>query len=297
MTDELSLLTYNVLQNPVDSPLSGPRRARAAARLVADLAPDVVVLNEVNGLSAAGLLVASLKKQGYAATPQVGSLTPASAWDGSTGRLRWSRRAAGGGVRVFSRLPILERHQHVYAAAQPGTWDNWANKGCVLVKLWAGESPLWVAATHLQADQSPVPAAETHAVRLAQLAEIRELVTARVPADQQVLIAGDLNVEYYSKDADGSPGEVAPAVAEAGQALGGRLEPDGPIHDHTFDGTTNPLAAKSDGPAYRNVLDYVGWVDETGSRPHPVIHTRTITGELADVASDHYPVVATVQAP
>jgi len=295
MTDELTLMAYNVLQNPVDSPLSTRRRARAAVRLVTDLDPDVVVLNETNGLSAAGLLVARLKKQGYAATPQVGSLARAAAWDGTTGRVRWSRRLAGGGVRVLSRLPVLERHQHVYAAWQPRTWDAWANKGCVLVKLWAGEGPLWVAATHLQADQSPAPVAETHAVRLAQLAEIRELVTSTVPADQPVLVAGDLNVEYYVGGPDGAPGELAPAVAEAGRLLGGRIGPDGPIHDFTFDGTTNPLAAQSDGPAYRNVLDYVGWVDETGSRPRPTIVTETVAGELADVASDHYPVLARVR--
>jgi len=96
-------------------------------------------------------------------------------------------------VVVLSRLGLYEQHELVFAAYHRGTLDSWANKGCVLIRT---DGPLWVAATHLQADQPGTPPAQTQAVRLAQLGEIRRLVAAKVPAGAPVLLVGDLNVAH-----------------------------------------------------------------------------------------------------
>ena len=77
-------------------------------------------------------------------------------------------------------------------------------------------------------------------------------------------------------------------------AVGGRLTPDGPMHAPTFDGTDNPLVKP---PGYRNVLDYVGYLDESGQRPVPRITTSTIPFAPGRAASDHYPVLAEVTWP
>ncbi|MCU1682380.1 MAG: Endonuclease/exonuclease/phosphatase family metal-dependent hydrolase [Amycolatopsis sp.] len=291
---ELRVLTFNVLQLPfVSAWPSGIRRAGLAAELIGGLAPDVVVLNEAFGLSAAGLLVRRLTSGGYHTTPQVGALRGRSDWHSRTEPDSPVRGLVGGGVRVLSRHRILRQHQHVYRAYRRHTQDAWSAKGVALVELDVPGSPVWLAATHLQADEPPTPVAATHDVRLHQLAELRRVVAATVPPYRAVLLAGDLNVEYYQSDVDGVPGEPGPDPEAAAAAVGGRVAPDGAIHAHTFDGARNPLVARSL-PRYRNVLDYVGSIDENGQRPVPHITTSTIPFEPGRAASDHYPVLAEI---
>jgi endonuclease/exonuclease/phosphatase family metal-dependent hydrolase len=114
-----------------------------------------------------------------------------------------------------------------------------------------------------------------------------------VPPEELVLLAGDLNVEYYKADACGVPGEPGPDPADAGEAVGGRLEPDGDMHEYTFDSQRNLLVARSQ-PGYRNVLDYVGSINENGRRPVPRVTTETVEFGPGRLASDHNPVLATV---
>jgi endonuclease/exonuclease/phosphatase family metal-dependent hydrolase len=92
---------------------------------------------------------------------------------------------------------------------------------------------------------------------------------------------------------DGVPGKPGPDPDAAASAVGGRLVADSGIHAHTFDGAGNQLVARSL-PRYRNVLDYVGHLNENGLRPVPLITTSTIPFEPAHVASDHYPVLAEI---
>jgi endonuclease/exonuclease/phosphatase family metal-dependent hydrolase len=163
---------------------------------------------------------------------------------------------------------VCSSFSHTYQAYRPLTTDAFSNKGVLLVSL----NGLWIAATHLQADEN----GRWHDVRLAQLAELRTFVTQHVPSDQPVVIAGDLNVERDDR-----------ATAEA--AIGGRLEQ---THAATFDGR-NPLTGRRY-TAYAEVLDYVGFLDETGRRPHPKISTETLAYQRGREASDHYPVLARI---
>jgi endonuclease/exonuclease/phosphatase family metal-dependent hydrolase len=294
-------MTFNVLQLPIVSARpAGIHRADLAAELIGDLAPDVVVLNEAFGLSAAGRIVSRLTRLGYHTTPQVGGLRGRADWDSRAEPDSLVRRLVGGGVRVLSRHRILRQHQHVYRAYRRRTQDAWSAKGVALVELDLPgsldlpDSPVWLAATHLQADEPPTAVLATHDVRLRQLAEVRRVVSAVVPPDRAVLLAGDLNVEYYLSDVDGALGEPGPDPVAAAAAVGGRLTPDGPMHAPTFDGTGNPLVRP---PGYRNVLDYVGYLDETGRRPVPRITTATIPFASGRAASDHCPVLAEVTWP
>ncbi len=260
----MKILTFNVWQLPV---VSSRRRARLALELILRVAPDVVVLNEAFHLSPAGGLVAGLRAAGYHATGQVGR--PGGAWTSVSGRRGTVGRLVGSGVYVLSLLPIDERHQHVYRARRPGTTDVLANKGAALVSVGG----VWLAATHLQAH------GHGSAVRLAQLAELRALVDRVVPAGEPVLLAGDLNIPY-----DGA----GPERTAANSVLGGRIEPDGPIHANTFDGATNPLVRKGS-RQYRDVLDYIGQLRGPGWR----ITTETLSYPRGAEISDHYPVLGT----
>jgi len=290
----LRLLTFNVLQIPlVSASPSGRRRAARAAELVRVISPDVIVLNEAFGLSAAGWLVSRLTRQGYHTSPQVGAFRGRRGWDGPKDSASLVRGVVGGGVRVLSRYPFRWRGQHVYRAFQPNTQDAFCAKGTALVELDTPDCRLWLAATHLQADEPPTPLSATREVRLKQLKELRDFVARTAPPTAPVLLAGDLNVEYYAANSRGVPGRPGPDLADAAEVVGGRLEPDGGIHEYTFDGGSNRLVARSQ-PDYRNVLDYVGSINENGRRPVPHITTSTVAFGHGQPASDHYPVLANV---
>lgn len=269
----MKILTFNVLQLPLLSYADGGvRRAELARALILEHAPDVVVLNEAFALSPAGYLLRCLRGHRYAATPQVGAL--GGEWTSTTGRARVLPLVIGGGVHVLSKRGLSERHQLLFSRHHPKTEDALCAKGCALVRV---DGPLWIAATHLQADESPIPVEQTQAVRIAQLAEIRSLVDRVVPPGEPVVLAGDLNVEH------GTDHLVAAA------AVGGRLDPDGPLHAPTFDGTRNPLAGK-DFQTYAKVIDYIGTIGDV-----PLyITTETIRFTPGEEASDHYPVLASV---
>ncbi|GAB3362042.1 MULTISPECIES: sphingomyelin phosphodiesterase [Amycolatopsis] len=290
----LRLLTFNVLQLPfISASPRGWRRAGWAVDAVRAVDPDVIVLNEAFALSAAGRLVSRLKRRGYHASPQIGALRGRRGWDGEVPRVSPVRTLVGGGVRVLSRYPFRWCGQHLYSAVQRKTQDALSAKGVALVELDTPDGRVWLAATHLQADEPPTPVSATRAVRLEQLKELREFVARTAPPEAPVLLVGDLNVEYYAADARGVPGDRGQDLDDAADAVGGRLEPDGDMHEHTFDSANNRFVARSQ-PGYRNVLDYVGSINENGLRPVPRITTCTVPLRPRRPASDHFPVVANV---
>ncbi|TDD57851.1 hypothetical protein E1263_21830 [Kribbella antibiotica] len=254
----LTLITYNILQLPL---LGSARRAGLAAQVLAAADVDIVVLNEAFNRPARRL-VAELSSRGYAVTPEVGRK-----------HRRWGT-LVGGGVYIASRLPILEQHQHRYRAYQPLTSDALSNKGAALVAVETPVGRLWLAGTHLQADER----GSHHAVRMRQLAELREFVAGTASAGEPVLVVGDLNVEYHGPD-----------PAEADAALGGTIST-GAIHEATFDGSRNRVISGRD-RAYCNVLDYIGTI---GSSQRLEITTRTLIDDNTRDASDHFPVLGTV---
>lgn len=288
---QLSVMTFNVLQLPVLSLTpAGRRRSQLALRLITDSAPDVVVLNEAFSLSFGRIITAGLRRLGYLCTGQGCALANQRAWQNGPTKAPLLRRVIGSGVHIFSKFPILQQHQLAYRARHTKTQDSLSAMGAAVVKLQLPAGKLWLAATHLQADQPPVPVAQTHAVRMAQLCELRDFVAATVPPTDAVVLAGDLNIEYF-----GDPGSKMPGVDHlaANAVIGGRIEPANEIVDFSFDGVTNPVVASSD-RSYRNTLDYVGYFNESTERAVPRINTEILTFTPGQEASDHQPVLARV---
>ncbi|MBQ1443553.1 MAG: endonuclease/exonuclease/phosphatase family protein [Renibacterium sp.] len=289
---QLTVLTFNVLQLPLLSLApDGRRRARFALELILESAPDVVVLNEAFSLSGCGAILSGLRRAGYTGTGQGCALRGQRLWRSGPAKAPLRQRMIGSGVRIFSRHPILEQHQNAYRTDHPKTQDRLAAKGVALVKLQLPAGTVWLAGTHLQADEPPVPTAQTQAVRLRQLAELREFVTGTVPAAEPVLLAGDLNLEYFAEPLNRLPG-IDHLAAEA--ILGGRIAPPDWAAGFSYDGTANPVAARTD-PAYRNTLDYVGYLNESGRRPEPRISAETVPFAVGREASDHNPVLGRIQ--
>lgn len=273
-----TVLSFNILQLRFRG---SRRRAQLALRAIEDAGADVVVLNEAFNRTSSKL-VGRLRASGFHVSSYLGGFD--GGWTATSGRRRGYRRMIGGGVYVASRFPIDAQFQHIYRAVAPGTTDSYlSNKGVLLVVLRVGATHVWVAGTHLQADEK----GNRHAVRMAQLAELRAAVTALVPAGEPVILAGDLNVEYYA--ADGGP---SAEWAQACRALGGFTGPE-VMHDMTFDCVENPLA-HGDSPSFRNVIDYIGVLDADDDPPALSVTTRTLHFPLTQEASDHFPLLATV---
>ncbi|MFD8497823.1 sphingomyelin phosphodiesterase [Amycolatopsis sp. NPDC059657] len=286
---ELNVLAFNLWQLPwIANPNTSDKeaRARAAESVIRARDADVVVLSEAFSAQAEDLR-ARLANTWPHQTPLVGQYcSTSSGWTTVDGNCSSSPFIISGGVTVLSKYPITEKHQLVYRNSLSGTWDNWSNKGAALVRIAANGRPLWIAGTHMQADEGPETLPKAHQTRMAQLAELRDLVAKYAPADEPVGIAGDLNIEYFAgqrrTDAQGRT-----QVQQGEAALGGTLRT---ADGYTYDAVTNPKAAPA---GYRDALDYIGSV--SGRVPAGVGPVRVVHYDGGTIPSDHYPVEAKLQ--
>ncbi|WP_320671650.1 sphingomyelin phosphodiesterase [Patulibacter defluvii] len=293
-SSDVSVLTFNLYQLPwvADTNTAGKQqRADHAAALIRRENADVVVLEEAFSAQAETMRT-SLRTEYPHQTPLLGQSCSASAgWTAVSGNCSNSPVVVNGGVTILSKRPITASYQHVFNASQRWTADYYANKGVALVRIDTGDGPLWIAGTHLQADTTASARPEAHRVRMNQLGEIATLVGARTGGDP-VVLAGDLNVEYYAGATrlDGAGrNEIQQAQVRSGFTVG-----DPSAYGYSYDGVTNPLVAAQGYASYRDTLDYVGVRTGGSASLSPV----TLVGFAAGaVASDHYPVRATVTVP
>ncbi|ARZ65958.1 sphingomyelinase C [Streptomyces albireticuli] len=311
----ISVMAFNVEQLPSITEIARTwgsdrrtERATVAAEVIRRENPDVVVLDEAFNKYAQAMRT-DLRK----AYPHQSSLVGEHCggkgnWTSYAGNCSNSPIVVNGGVTVLSKYPILESHQLVYSDSDRKTSDYKSNKGAALVRLSVDGAPVWVAGTHLQADEeSGSPIENTRKVRLRQLRELRSWATEK-SGGRPVIVAGDLNVEYHAtdpRDGRAPTGAVSADVAEADGALGGKLSPQH-ITQHTYDMVGNARAklrddAKGSYAKYRNRLDYIGYINGTGPAPtftdgRVVSYAGLHKGgdPLAEIPSDHQPLVSRV---
>jgi endonuclease/exonuclease/phosphatase family metal-dependent hydrolase len=291
----VTVLSFNLWQLPwIANPNTSDKeaRARAAEDVIRKAGADVVVLEEAFSAQAEELrnrLVDALPFQ----TPLVGQYcTTSPGWTSVDGNCSNSPIVVNGGVTVLSKWPITAKHQLVYRNSYQGTADYLSNKGAALVRLQVNGRPVWVAGTHLQADEAPDTLPKAHQIRMAQLGELHGLIAKYAPATEPVAVAGDLNIEYWAgQDRRDDLGRTQAQQGEA--ALDGKLSTVG-AGEYTFDAATNPNAAKSVPVTYRDTLDYIGAVF-AGGRPRAVAGpVRLVRYDGGTIPSDHYPVVAKI---
>ncbi len=203
---------------------------------------DVVVLQEAFDNSASDALKARAAGQYPYQTPVVGRST--SGWD-ATGGAYASTTPEDGGVTVLSKWPIVRKEQVVFKDACGA--DRWSNKGFAYVVLNVAGTKVHVVGTHTQSTDGGCAAGEAAADRSRQLRQIDAFLDGKnIPAGEQVLLAGDLNVdsrsdEYRSLLADA---DVAPADHRTG-------------HPYSFDTKENSIAAYRYPTDPREDLDHV----------------------------------------
>ena len=101
-----------------------------------------------------------------------------------------------GGIVILSRWPIEREATLIFGSVCSGS-DCLADKGVAYVALRAGERRVHVFGTHAQS----IYGADVEEVRATQFGLLREFMEAQdIPADEPVLIVGDLNVDAYTPE-------------------------------------------------------------------------------------------------
>ncbi|WP_411104499.1 sphingomyelin phosphodiesterase [Streptomyces sp. cmx-4-9] len=284
----LSVLSYNVfLMSKSLYPNWGQdHRAAAIPRASFYQGHDVVVLQEAFDNSASDALKAGSAAQYPYQTPVVGR--GKSGWD-ATGGAYSSTTPEDGGVTILSKWPIVRKEQVVYKDACGADW--WSNKGFAYVVLNVNGARVHVVGTHAQSTDPGCGAGEAAEMRARQFRAIDGFLDGKnIPADEQVIVAGDMNVDSHTP-------ELASMLANAD--LAGSDTRTG--HPYSFDTALNSIAKYRYPTDPREDLDYVlyrkgnarpaGWenhVVKEESAPWTVSSWGT-SYTYANL-SDHYPV-------
>ncbi|MEU0391487.1 sphingomyelin phosphodiesterase [Streptomyces sp. NPDC006208] len=285
----LKVLTYNAfLFSKTLYPNWGQdHRAAAIPKTSFFQGNDVVVLQEAFDNSSSDALQRTAAAQYPYQTPVMGRSR--SGWD-ATGGAYSATTPEDGGVTVLSRWPIVRKEQYVYKDACGADW--WSNKGFVYAVLNVNGTKVHVVGTHAQSTDPGCSAGEAAQMRSRQFRAMDAFLDAKnIPASEQVIVAGDFNVDSRTP-------EYASMLADAG--LAGADARTG--HPYSFDTQDNSIAADRYPDDPREDLDYVlhragharpaGWANEVvkeQSAPWSVSSwgtTYTYTN-----LSDHYPVI------
>ncbi|MEU6671352.1 sphingomyelin phosphodiesterase [Streptomyces sp. NPDC046727] len=289
----LRVLTYNVFLMSKNLYPNWGQDHRAAEIPKASFfqGNDVVVLQEAFDNSASDALKRAAAAQYPYQTPVVGRSR--DGWD-ATGGAYSATTPEDGGVTVLSKWPVLRKEQYIYKDACGADW--WSNKGFAYVVLNVNGTKVHVIGTHAQSTDPGCGAGEAAQMRSRQFRAIDAFLDAKnIPANEEVLIAGDLNVDSRSA-------EYATMLADAD--LAGADARTG--HPYSFDTQENSIAHDRYPDDPREDLDYVlaragnarpaGWRNEVvKEQSAPWTVSSWGTSYTYTNLSDHYPLRAFAQ--
>ncbi|WP_031004630.1 sphingomyelin phosphodiesterase [Streptomyces sp. NRRL F-5727] len=240
----MKVLTYNAfLFSKTLYPNWGQdHRARAIPAAPFFQGQDVVVIQEAFDNSSSDALKANAAAAYPYQTPVMGRSK--TGWD-ATGGAYSATTPEDGGVTVLSKWPIVRKEQYVYKDACGADW--YSNKGFVYTVLDVNGSRVHVVGTHAQSTDPGCSAGEAAQMRSRQFKAMDAFLDAKnIPAGEQVIVAGDLNVDSRTP-------EYATMLADAG--LAGADARTG--HPYSFDTELNSIAADRYPDDPREDLDYV----------------------------------------
>lgn len=291
-TPSLKILTYNtfLMSKNLYPNWGQDHRATEIARASFFQGNDVVVLQEAFDNSASDALAQNASAQYPYRTPVVGRSK--SGWD-ATGGAYSATTPEDGGVTVLSKWPIVRKEQFIYKDACGSDW--WSNKGFVYAELNVNGTTVHVVGTHAQSTDSGCATGEAAQMRSRQFKQIDAFLDAKnIPASEQVIVAGDMNVDSRSP-------EYASMLADAG--LTGADARSG--HPYSFDTQDNSIASYRYPDDPREDLDYVlhraghakpsGWTNEVvKEQSAPWTVSSWGTDYTYTNLSDHYPLIGSV---
>ncbi|MFB0631906.1 sphingomyelin phosphodiesterase [Streptomyces sp. AB3(2024)] len=243
-TPRLSVLTYNtfLMSKNLYPNWGQDHRASEIPKASFFQGHDVVVLQEAFDNGASDALKANASAQYPYQTPVVGRSK--SGWD-ATGGSYSSTTPEDGGVTVLSKWPIVRKEQVVYKDACGADW--WSNKGFAYVVLDVNGTKVHVVGTHAQSTDPGCGAGEAAEMRARQFRAIDAFLDAKnIPAAEQVIVTGDMNVDSRSP-------EYASMLANADLADADSRTG----HPYSFDTALNSIANYRYPTDPREDLDYV----------------------------------------
>ncbi|WP_434599253.1 sphingomyelin phosphodiesterase [Streptomyces sp. A5-4] len=249
---------------------------------------DVVVVQEAFDNGASDALKSNAAAQYPHQTPVMGRSK--DGWD-ATGGSYSATTPEDGGVAILSKWPVVRKEQYVYQDACGSDW--YSNKGFVYAVLNVNGAKVHVVGTHTQSTDPGCGAGEAAQMRSRQFKAMDAFLDAKnIPASEQVLVAGDFNVDSHSA-------EYASMLADAGlTAADSRTG-----HPYSFDTADNSIAAERYPDDPREDLDYVlhraghakpaGWKNDV-LKEQSAPWTVSSWGKKYTYTnlSDHYPVIA-----
>ncbi|MBB6170072.1 sphingomyelin phosphodiesterase [Nocardiopsis mwathae] len=245
---------------------------------------DVVVFQELFENTSGDRLRAAVSEKYPHGTPVVGRSR--SGWDTTTGYR--PETTTNGGVSIHSVWPITRQEQHIFPRACGSDW--FSNKGFAYVEIDSPHGTLHVLGTHMQSEDRGCTSGQDARIRSRQLAQIRSFLDGKdIPDDEQVYLAGDLNIIGGTAEYDQAI-ETLDAVAPTFTGA-----------EYSWDPTTNSVAEGQYPGWAPQHLDYVLPI-RNGAAPQAYRNeTRAVKSEpwtvrswgrdyTYDDYSDHYPV-------
>ncbi|MET9364342.1 sphingomyelin phosphodiesterase [Streptomyces sp. NPDC006632] len=194
----LKVLTYNtfLMSQSLYPNWGQDHRAQAIPAAPFFQGNDVVVLQEAFDNTASDALKRNAAAQYPYQTPVVGRSK--DGWD-ATGGSYSSTTPEDGGVTLLSKWPILHKEQFIYKDACGSDW--WSNKGFLYAVLDVNGTKVHVVGTHTQSTDSGCGAGEAVKDRALQFKAIKSFLDAKnVPASEEVMVAGDFNVDSHGSE-------------------------------------------------------------------------------------------------
>jgi endonuclease/exonuclease/phosphatase family metal-dependent hydrolase len=238
LADDIDVLSYNIYMRPF---LHDGQRTRANYLVHGLSGFDAIVFQEAYDNKIRGLLLASLRTEYPFSTHTLGE-------DAGLGQ--------DGGVIILSKWPIIHQKQLVFTEGQPSMngcpgpsccngVDCYADKGVVYALISKAGRCYHLFGTHLQAGR------EDWELRNKQFRVIKTFITSqRIPSDEPVIIAGDMNVDRYDEarftELQGLLKAKQPPLRPTVPPAAGMI--------YTFDGPRNDLNSNEDTQRY---VDYV----------------------------------------
>ncbi|WP_328301803.1 sphingomyelin phosphodiesterase [Streptomyces sp. NBC_00435] len=240
----LSVLTYNtfLMSKNLYPNWGQDHRATEIPKASFFQGHDVVVLQEAFDNGASDALKSNASAQYPNQTPVVGRSK--SGWD-ATGGAYSSTTPEDGGVTILSKWPILRKEQVVYKDACGADW--WSNKGFAYVVLNVNGTKVHVVGTHAQSTDPGCDAGEAAQMRSRQFRSIDAFLDGKnIPANEQVIVAGDMNVDSRTPELASmlADADLAPSDTRTG-------------HPYSFDTALNSIANYRYPTDPREDLDYV----------------------------------------
>ena len=285
----LKVLTYNAfLMSKTLYPNWGQdHRAQAIPDADFFQGKDVVLLQEAFDNSSSEALKSRAAAQYPHQTPVVGRSK--DGWD-ATGGAYSATTLEDGGVTLLSKWPVVRKEQYIYKDACGS--DSFSNKGFVYAVLDVNGTKVHVVGTHTQSTDSGCGAGEAVADRAAQLKEMDAFLDAKnIPADEEIMVAGDLNIDSHGSEYDAllRNADLAPADRRTG-------------HPYSFDTQENSVAKYRYPTDPREDLDYIlyrngharpaSWQnDVVKEQSEPWTVSSWGTDYTYTNLSDHYPLI------